>query len=425
MCGKNSAHSTDVIWHIRMRTEHTGILADGQVRKIDPQSNYRRRVGLAVFAGFFVSALIAASTLIVIWTSHQAATSEWRKRISGLTMMIGGHAKQAIEATDEILLEVVKSLNSMDLSTVEELSAAVQSEEFHRQLAGRIKGAPHIELMAVISRDGFVISNSVRHVPPYRFSQWDRLRGEILDNETDRIFSDVFVATLQKSDEPIIGLARKVFTKSGQVLALVGAGVKTGYFAKFYASLPSVDRYIINIINQRGTYLAGFGEGMSPLGQKIPYKEFDQQLRDGSSLVFLSQNSGDQLRNGQSTRLVAMVRVQEISMVATASISSAVYLAQWRQSAAYFGLGGGAFTLLMIFLTLAVRRLYKEIEEARQTAVANGGAKTRFLSSISHEIRTPLNVIRGSAQVLLDEKSPQRPESTRKRFSTPPDIFPQ
>ena len=139
---KNYVHSTDVMWHIHMRTDDTGILADSaRGREITPQPNFRMRVGLAVFAGFFVSALIAASTLIVIWTSHQTATSEWRKRISGLAMMIGGHAKQTIEATDDILLEVVKSLNSMDLSTVEELLAAVQSEEFNRQLASRIKGA--------------------------------------------------------------------------------------------------------------------------------------------------------------------------------------------------------------------------------------------------------------------------------------------
>jgi hypothetical protein len=205
---RNPVHLTDVIWHMRMRTEDTGISADGQVRKIAPQSNFRRRMGLSIFAGFFVSALIAASTLIVIWTSHQTATSEWRKRISGLAMMVGGHAKQAIEATDEVLLEVVKSLNSMGLSTIEELSAAVQSEEFHRQLAGRIKGAPHIEVLSVINRDGFVVSNSLRHVPPYRFSQWDRLSEEILDGHTDRMFSNVFVTTLQKTNEPIIGLER-------------------------------------------------------------------------------------------------------------------------------------------------------------------------------------------------------------------------
>jgi signal transduction histidine kinase/ActR/RegA family two-component response regulator len=49
---------------------------------------------------------------------------------------------------------------------------------------------------------------------------------------------------------------------------------------------------------------------------------------------------------------------------------------------------------------LDLRRAKRELEAAREEAVAAGEAKSRFLASISHEIRTPLNAVAGYAQLL-------------------------
>jgi len=61
-------------------------------------------------------------------------------------------------------------------------------------------------------------------------------------------------------------------------------------------------------------------------------------------------------------------------------------------------------TTALKLVELDLRRAKAELEVARETAVAAGEAKSRFLASISHEIRTPLNAVAGYAQ-LLEQRS--------------------
>jgi signal transduction histidine kinase len=60
-------------------------------------------------------------------------------------------------------------------------------------------------------------------------------------------------------------------------------------------------------------------------------------------------------------------------------------------------------------------RLFELAEQARATAEAASGAKSRFLATMSHELRTPLNGILGYAQLLQrdDQLLPQQHEALR------------
>lgn len=377
-----------------------------QNSEVLPRPSRAWRETLILLSGLALSLLIAAATLFVVWSGRQAATTEWRGRMSGLAVMVGAHAKQTVEAADDILISIAKQLTLLELSTAEELEAAVRGEEFHNDLLSRIKGSPHIELLAVISRDGFVLNNSLRRVQPYRFSQWDRLKGEILDESADRVFSSAFVSTVQATDEMVIGLGRKIFSNSGKVLGIVGAGIKTGHFSAFYGSLPLTDGYGVSLLNLQGVQLAGSAEYRSWLGQKTTLVEFDEKMRGMDSAVFVSKSPHGSRVQEQVAHLVAMTRIPSISMVAVASVSADVYLAQWRRSVTYFAIGGGSFALALFFLTFTSRRLFREMQQARETALAHAGTKTRFLSAMSHEMRTPLNAIMGNAEFMLNEQLP-------------------
>jgi signal transduction histidine kinase len=71
------------------------------------------------------------------------------------------------------------------------------------------------------------------------------------------------------------------------------------------------------------------------------------------------------------------------------------------------GIGADQMSVLQILadqIAIAIRNaeLYKESEEARQTADLANQYKTEFLSNMSHELRTPLNVIIGYTHSMLN-----------------------
>lgn len=384
--------------------------ADIRLNHVASNESRKRRVFIVSVAGVVLSALIAATTIAVILISRRAATAEWCERISGLAEMIGAHARQTVESSDEILLELIKHINSLDVSSVDELRDELVNFEFHKNLASRIKGAPHIEMIAVIDRNGYVINNSLMYVAPYIFSQWDKLKSEILDDQLDRIFSGLFRPSLSKPGQFTVGLGRKVFNKSGEFLAIVGVAIRSRHFSDFYNSLPITDGYAVTLLNELGVQLAGSPGNGGVLGQKTPLREFDTELRYKDHAVFLTPKRAMLPKQEGVEQLVAMRRTPEISFVATASVNSDVYLAQWRWNATFFAIGGGFFTLAALFLTFAARRLFGEMEMARASAVAHAGTKTRFLSAMSHEMRTPLNAITGSSELLLGHKLPAEVE---------------
>jgi two-component system sensor histidine kinase/response regulator len=60
-----------------------------------------------------------------------------------------------------------------------------------------------------------------------------------------------------------------------------------------------------------------------------------------------------------------------------------------------------AAAALMVALLRNQRRMFRQLEESREVAVANSNAKSEFLSNMSHEIRTPMNAIIGLSYLAL------------------------
>jgi len=178
----------------------------------------RQRAFKIILAGVMLALVVVAATLSVISNSHSTATQEWQERVSGLAGTIGAHAAQTVQSTDALLLDLVSMIASHEVSSIESLRDLVGTPAFHKVLKSRVSGDPHIEVLAVIDRDGYVLNNSLKHVPVYTFSQWGDTREAILDNAIDPVFVDVFTTSLSNTNEPVIGIGRKLFTRSGEFL---------------------------------------------------------------------------------------------------------------------------------------------------------------------------------------------------------------
>ncbi len=359
------------------------------------------RALLIYVAGFALSAILALATVAIIWTSHRAAMTEWRSRVSGLAQVIGAHAKQAIETSDDVLLDIVQKIEALDIVDSEEFSNKLENYHYHEELSSRIKGAPHINLLAFIDNNGYVINNSFKFTPPYLFTQWGALKADMLDAKVDRLTSVAFRNAL--TGELILGLGRKIHNKSGRHVGTIGAGVRAGYFSDFYRLLSMSDKYRFSLSSDSGFILASYPDVDDGVEKNTLVKEMLDMPPFQDDRIFIVDGPADAGQNTTSQRLVAQQRIAALSIIAGASVSSDVYLSQWTGNAIATAIGGGAMIILVLFLTFVACDLFKKTNDAREEAVAHAGVKTRFLSTMSHEIRTPLNAIVGGSELILGQ----------------------
>jgi hypothetical protein len=193
---------------------------------------------MAAIGGMLIVGLAIGATW-TIWITRQTELDHASKDLGRVSLVLAEHTAQMLQGADLVLGGIEQRLVLGEFKTIEEFRRRVVAEDVHQLLQDKIRDTPHVNVLAIVSGDGFTVN----------FSRWWPL--EPID-VTDRNYFIVHRDSPSLGpwiSEPIrsrgIGtwityLARRVSGPDGQFLGVLLAGIENSFLEDFYRRIDRV-----------------------------------------------------------------------------------------------------------------------------------------------------------------------------------------
>lgn len=322
--------------------------------------------------------LVWAVAAVVIWQNHRNAVDDWKRTAENLSLAITAYVGQALRAADLIQKSVLDWIDEGGVQTPQGFAAVMHERRYFDAMRDRMVGLPQVGVAGIISADGILISTTHEYpAPPLDMSSREVFQMPMTADAREMIVTRPTPA--RTSGRPMFYLARKVTSKSGELLGFVSIGLDVEYFVRFFRTVaPSNDDSWLSLFRGDGTLLATSLPRPDALGQRFENALPRRLLLAGGSgrAVFTDEPSwrDPDARHG---RIIVPRQVESYPAFISLVIGDSVFLTRWRQTV-YVAVGV-ALAMTVVTVMVASRLLYLL---DKSEAASRADSERRLLSAI-------------------------------------------
>ncbi|AHG22010.1 diguanylate cyclase [Chania multitudinisentens RB-25] len=319
------------------------------------QQGHKKNSPLLLQAGVFV--VIVVLTLVVfntwqIWNTHQRNLQGAENNAENLARALAQHADDTFILIDNNLLDLIERIETEGLGPqqIPRLQKVMRSQianfpPLHGSFIYDDQGNPFLTSTGIPLNQA---NNAERDYFKYHFTHNDNTTyiGKVIRSRT--------------TGDLIIPISRRLNHPDASFAGVVLATLYVDYFSQFYDKFALDNGASLNLLLADGTILYRRPFSTVSIGKNISQSILFREILPHSAFGNATFNS----LYDSVERIYGYSRVGRYPLVITAGLSKKDILADWRNDASLFALGGG--TLLVILVTLGLL-LIRQINHSVQT----------------------------------------------------------
>lgn len=322
-----------------------------------------------VISAVLIGLVLALGVSLAAWRMRAAEVGDAERQLATLVSVLARSVDHEFHEVDLVEQEIVAGIRVKGIQTAAELRQREATYAAHVNLRQRVAASPPIASLRLLDADG-------RHIVGSRI--WPTPSGDDSGRKFVRIWHrprapDVYIGAplRMRSGGWALPISRPVTNSSGQLLGIVVANIRVGYFDALFAAIAGADNATVALHRADGVLLVRQGDTRGKPGQAFGntpgFAAFVAALGKGA-IWQASMSDG-------SWRLVAPRRLPRYGLLLGVSKAADSILGPWRREVALLGA-----RLLVLELALAgivvlgVRKLRGD-EALREATMARDKAQ--------------------------------------------------
>ncbi|WGS17153.1 MULTISPECIES: EAL domain-containing protein [unclassified Bradyrhizobium] len=310
-----------------------------------------------IAGGALLMVAIAVGATLMAGTFRERALHSSERELENTVLLLARHFDQQLEDFEAVQKDLIAFMHDNDIATTPEtFRRRMSGPDIHAMLKSKMDALSYAGGLNVFDADGTLINSS---------NAWPLPKANIGDRDYFQIFKsspyspDMLVAPVfsRITRAWTTAIVRKVTGPNGEFLGVVGRGIDSATFEKFFATVALGEGAAISMHHRDGTLLARYPHVEELIGKNFRSGPASQQQ------VFELPQSTSRLTSpiDGKDRLVSSRALTKFPIVIVATTTTAAALANWREQInILIAVTGLSVLALATLLALVVRKLLQQ-----------------------------------------------------------------
>ncbi|MBI5319788.1 EAL domain-containing protein [Bradyrhizobium sp.] len=331
-----------------------------------------------VLGGGFLIAAIAVGATLMAGNFRERALHNAERELENTVLLLARHFGQQLEDFEVVQKDLIGYMRANGVTTAEDYRRQMSGEAIHRMIKSKMSALSYVGGVHLFDDDGRLINTS---------SAWPAPAVNIADRPYFRTFKSDPRApemTIEPVYSRITGiwttvLARRVTGANGEFIGVVGRGIESANFEKFFATIALAPDSAISMYHRDGTLLARhphvaeiIGKNFSTSGAPELRAAFEQPATTSRRVSPIDGKD----------RLASSRALSRFPLVVVAATTTEAALADWREQIAMLVTiaTASAFAIAALLL-LVVRKLSDQHRQSQRRLTLE---KRRLDTAVNH-----------------------------------------
>ncbi|MGQ0684430.1 bifunctional diguanylate cyclase/phosphodiesterase [Bradyrhizobium sp.] len=306
-----------------------------------------------VFGGMLLMAAIAVGATVMAGNFRERALHNAGRELENTVLLLARHFDQQLEDIQVVQNDLIDHIRASGIVTAESYKHQMSTEATNRLLVSKLSALSYVGGIHLFDDEGRLINTTAAWpAPPVNVADRPYFRAFKFDPDSPEVIVEPLYSRITGIWTTVI--ARKVVGASGEFIGMVGRGIESDLFAKFFATVAFTPGSAIAIHHRNGTLLARHPHLPEMIGKNFKRGPALQQR------VFEQASSSSRLTSPLDGKdhLIASRALERFPMVVVASTTTEAALADWREQIALLVAVSSASVLaIAALLFLVVRKL--------------------------------------------------------------------
>ncbi|NEX62326.1 ATP-binding protein [Noviherbaspirillum galbum] len=337
---------------------------------------------------------VVASAATSIWVLRKQAMEDWKRQLSGFSLILAENTAQQFTTAYLALDGTVERLKELGITSESDLRAKTATKAVFEILKYKLESSPQIDVVSIVASDGELLNYS-RHFPPKPINLAER---DYFKAHRDNPSLDVLIsAPVQNKGNGkwTFYISRRLNGEHGQFIGMVLLGISVDFYTEFYHKVGIDGKAYISLYRDDFLLLARWPQREGVLGK---------HNLDGSPAIVVKRmkklddvivTASPRFTKGGSItrpRMVAVRTVEKYPLIVVIGIEEETYLSEWRNSALIIGGIATGTVLSLAFAFILLIRINRRRErdlvltlELKRQAEFNNRVKSRLLDNLAEK----------------------------------------
>jgi signal transduction histidine kinase len=320
----------------------------------------RRAIAFAALQVIFIWTVAALD----VWQAYRVAVDEGKKTVENTGLMASSYVNQSLSSADLVMKSILDWISEHDITSEEQFRQVVRERQMFDAMRSRLAGLPQIGGTLIVAQDGEVL-NTTQTYPAPALNLSDQLFfRQQLDPAAPAIALSAAIQFRPTGPWRFV-LARKVMSRSDELLGVVFISLESAYLADFFRQIARGTDGEISLFRLDGTLLSTSSRAPSLMGRRfenVPSPQAATEERFAKAHIQVGPRWSDS--TPAYARLQVQRRLEAFPAFVSVEIGEALLLADWRSECMVVLATGTLLTAITLFALLRFLRMVKKNEIA-------------------------------------------------------------